>query len=140
MRFLCQTNASLARLLAIVIFGLGCGSNPDGPLNPDLSGVWISPGVDTYSQFSLQERGDSISGTLGNCSANTSTCDTFVVSGFADLPNVELEWVQGGVHQTFAATLSDDHLTLTGNYSPGPYSDTYHRQQPISGRVVAALH
>lgn len=140
MRLLCPKASALAVALITLVSVSGCGSNPSGPLNPELSGVWISPSVDTYSKFSLQERGDSISGTLSGCFAGGPTCDTFLVSGSADLPHVVLSWVEGGVRHTFDATLSDDQLTLTGTYDSGPNSDTYHRQQPISGRTLALVN
>jgi hypothetical protein len=140
MRLLRQKAPALAFAFVALLSANGCGSNPSGPLNPELSGNWISPSVDTYSEFSLQEHGDAIVGTLGNFAASQSFSQTLIVAGSADLPHVVLSWVQDGVNQTFDAALSEDQLTLTGTYLPGGTPDTVHRQRPISGRLLGAIH
>jgi hypothetical protein len=121
---------SAGALIAAALFALGCGSEPSGPLDPALTGSWILPSVDTYEMFALEQRGDRVSGTVGFYSPVQSAPLTYPVSGSAALPHVILRWVEGSNLQTFDATLSEDEQSLTGTFTPGGGTYTFHRQAP----------
>lgn len=120
----------------VVSLASGCGSLPSGPLDPALTGDWILPSVDTYSKFSLQQRGTLVTGTFGTFSAVNPGSGGVSVTGTANLPHVVLNWVEGGAPQSFDATLSDDQQSLTGTFEPAGFVYTFHRQ-PATGRVLA---
>ena len=140
MRVSSHRASALATGLVVLVFAYGCGANPSGPLDLALSGNWILPSVDTYSMFVLQQRGTVITGTFGDYTANHSFSEVFIVSGTADLPRVIVTWVQGGVNQTFDATLSADQHSLVGIIEPGAFAATFLRDRPIVGRVMFARH
>ena len=127
MRLTCQRWVLLVACGVALSLANGCGSLPSGPLDPALTGDWILPSVDTYSKFSLQQRGTAITGTFGSFTAIGPGSATFGVTGTADLPHVVLSWVEGGTQQSFDATLSDDQQTLSGTFEPAGFVYTFHR-------------
>lgn len=140
MHSLRQKAVVLAMCCTVLAIVNGCGSEPDGPLDPALTGNWIIPSVDTYVMFVLQDRGTTVLGTFGLYGAIGSGADINAVSGTANLPHVVLHWVDSGIDQTFDATLSDDQQSLTGTLEAGGDEYTFHRYNPTSGNVVAAVH
>ena len=113
----CQKWIALIICGVALVLASGCGSLPSGPLDPRLSGNWIQRGVDTYAKFVLQQRGNAVAGTFGFYGINSST--VYIVHGTANLPNVELSWVEDTTHVTFEATLSDDERSLIPSDADG---------------------
>jgi hypothetical protein len=140
MRLSCQNAPAIAVFVAALVLASACGANPSGPLSPELSGDWVAPSVDTYSKFSLQQRGTSVVGTFGDFAANGAFSETFVLTGVAELPHVVLSWTQGGTVETFDATLSEDQLTLTGTLEPGGGVGVFHRDVPFTSRISAVAN
>jgi hypothetical protein len=115
---------------AVLALSAGCrDSAAPLPLDPALTGQWVLGGVDTYSQFTLEKRGTTVSGTFSS-GVVTGPPIVYKVSGSAALPNVVLTWKDPDYHVTFDATLSADTDSLTGRMSfdgqPGSLT-TYHR-------------
>jgi hypothetical protein len=117
-----------------LVFAIGCDSSPSGPTDPALTGEWISPSVDSYMQFTLQQRGGNVSGTFASTTLVGGT-RTFRLGGVAELPRVEITWLESLQRNSFDGTLSDDQQSITGTLNPGGAVLTFHRQPPISGRV-----
>jgi len=135
MRQFRPTRSYLSICCAALLLASGCGSSPSGPLDPALTGNWVIPGVDTWVQFSLEQRGSKVTGIFGYYSP-VSSPDVHLVSGTATLPHVVLMWTEEHSPQTFDATLSSDQQSLTGTLNGGSVSLTFHRQPPISGRML----
>jgi hypothetical protein len=90
----------------------------DGPV----TGTWIQPSVDTWTQLDLSQSGDRVVGYYRTGSANFggSLSDPIWITGTTALPHAALQWTENGVQRTMNATLSSDGDSLTGTWStPG---------------------
>ena len=131
MRLSRQKASPLLICVATILLCASCESKPSEPLDSTLSGDWIIPGVDTWQQLSLQQRGTAITGTFGFYSPVAKPL-TFELVGSAALPHVLLTWTLGTVPLTFDATLSDDGESMTGSINGGP-NVTYRRNRSVTG-------
>lgn len=102
---------------------LGCG-DPTAPLDPALTGSWVSWGIDSYAQFTLEKRGAEVSGTL-DYGGFSGTQTSYSVRGLATVNQVVLAWKEQDYFVKFEGTLptpNSNSLTgrLTVNGSTGP--------------------
>ncbi len=123
---------------AAALLCLGCGSEPLGPLDPALSGQWQGPtGIDTWDGFTLQQRGELVTGTHDYYSANFGGSVSHVhLGGVADLPHVLLQWMEGDYRIVATGLLSPDSMSLTLTDSAAGYSGhrppaVYRRERPV---------
>lgn len=102
---------------------LGCG-DPTAPPDPALTGSWISWGIDSYAQFTLEKRGAEVSGTL-DYGGFSGTQTSYSVRGVATVNQVMLAWKERDYFVKFEASLPTPNssaltgrLTINGNAGP----------------------
>ncbi len=90
----------------------------------NVTGCWIRPSVDTYTEFHLTQQGTVVSGAFAFCGPIGGCAPAYAVSGSVSFPSVELHWTeQNGqtYHITLDATISANYDTLAENgQPPGP--------------------
>lgn len=114
------------------------GDGAVAPLPPGdgaLTGTWIQPSIDTWVQLDLSQSGARVVGYYRTGSANFGggLSNPIPVTGTAALPQVTLQWTDGGVQWTMNATLSTNGDTLNGEWSASGQPATtirgFHRSQ-----------
>jgi hypothetical protein len=98
---------------------------PLPPGDGSLTGTWIQPGIDTWTQLDLSQSGARVVGYHRFGSVYFGLRDSILITGTAALPQVTLQWTQyfviargtETVRTTVNATLSANGDSLTGTYS-----------------------
>lgn len=98
-------------------------------------GCWIQPGVDTWAELRLIQRGSAVEGALAFCGPFSGCSPGYRLSGSVAFPSVVLNWTteQNGqtYHSSFNGLMSANGDTLSGIAStqgqPGQNQVTYHR-------------
>ncbi len=90
----------------------------------NVSGCWVQPSVDTWSEFHLTQQGSVVTGAFAFCGPINGCAPAYQVSGSVSFPNVVLHWTEENgqtYHVTLDATISAHYDTLAENgQPPGP--------------------
>jgi hypothetical protein len=110
-----QTHRRALVFCAALALLSGCHDST-APLDSALSGRWVQYGIDSYSQFILEQHGARITGTFGTAGIGgpIGAPSAEPLSGTSLLGHVYLQWEQNGYHTTFEGALSEDMKSLVG--------------------------
>jgi len=85
-----------------------CSGNAGPPWPGTVSGCWVEPGVDTYTDFDLVQQGTSINGTATHCGVafgpSAHCYDSEGVTGTILSSHVRLQWDGGALEATLVPT------------------------------------
>lgn len=144
-----SSKACLATAGLMLLSVVGCGrttgpsitSKPCPEASPvpstwpaNVTGCWIQPSIDTWTELRLTQRGSTVSGAYVACGVVGGLgCNTLSqVSGSVAFPSVVLHWTAQGVVYRFSATMSATADTLAGTVAanagaPQPTWPPFHR-------------